>query len=112
MKSYKLAVDLGSTTIGYAVVDAISGKITKEGMIENPGRLYGRDIFSRIGAYRAGGASRITSAMRGAILDIVKELSGEADHIVVSTMPKRKITTLFFKDLIHQTVLKNDQEDG
>ncbi len=84
MSRFKLAVDLGSTTIGYAVVDVASDEIIKEDMIENPGRLYGRDIFSRIGAYRAGGSSRITSAMRETILDIVNVVPGEVTEIVVS----------------------------
>ena len=81
MDRYGLAVDLGSTAIGYAVVDLSTGEIKNKGISENPGRAYGRDILSRIRAYSVGGAERITGSMRDAIRDMAGR---EVSEIVVS----------------------------
>ena len=79
LKDLGLAVDFGTTAIGYAVVDKSTGDEIKTGVTDNPGRKYGRDVLSRIKAYSVGAADSITSAMRQALLDI-----GEYDDVVIS----------------------------
>ena len=85
----RLAVDYGTTTVGYAYVSE-NGDVVDTGMVENPGRKYGRDVLSRIKAYSVGAGERITGAMREVISSLSSaypgggDISFLSDDIVVS----------------------------
>ncbi|MCR5097893.1 MAG: ASKHA domain-containing protein, partial [Lachnospiraceae bacterium] len=81
-KKMRLAVDYGTTTLGYAFI-AEDGTVVDTGIRENPGRKYGRDILSRQNAFDRGASERITAAMQ----EVMEELASSGDvtdEIVVS----------------------------
>lgn len=79
----RLAVDYGTTAIGYALITGDKDPVVETGVMENPGRKYGRDVLSRIRAYSAGGADRITAAMREAVFSLAKN-AGVSGEIMIS----------------------------
>lgn len=79
---FRLAVDLGSTTIGYGVISGDDDSVVKTGIIENPGVSYGKNIMSRMGAYVAGAKDIITTKMRASICDLGAKNQVSGDIVV------------------------------
>jgi uncharacterized 2Fe-2S/4Fe-4S cluster protein (DUF4445 family) len=73
---FGLAVDIGSTSLAAALVDLSCGEVAASASRLNPQVVFGADVISRIhyAAEHAGGAARLTSAVRDGLGAIVDEL--------------------------------------
>ncbi len=73
------ALDIGTTTLAAARVDARSGKVTATASCLNPQQSFGADVITRIGACREGHLSEmqslLLSSVRGLIGKLFPELS-------------------------------------
>lgn len=71
-----IAVDIGTTTIAVALVDSKSKKVIKKKSFDNPQKVYGADVISRIHYCHTNGTANLTKVLRERIS---KELTGFAD---------------------------------
>ncbi len=69
-KEYKIAIDLGTTTIELAIIDKY-GSITATDYFKNPQSLYGRDVITRINT--ATKNRKFIKVMKDLVLDSLKE---------------------------------------
>ena len=69
--AYGLAVDIGTTTVAVYLCDLAAGGIIKTGAFQNPQRMYGADVITRIG-YVIGEPERL-SLMRELIISGINE---------------------------------------
>lgn len=70
-KKYNIAVDIGTTTLAFALIDAFSGKIVKTSSCLNPEGSFGADVMSRISAANDGNLY----VMQRMILNAVSEMT-------------------------------------
>ncbi|CAN5784818.1 ASKHA domain-containing protein [soil metagenome] len=61
-----LAIDVGTTTVAFHIVDLLSGRIVGGGALENPQRFGGSDVMSRI-SYERDHPGTMRSALRRAL---------------------------------------------
>lgn len=78
------ALDIGTTTLALALIDASSGEIIKASVRANPQAAFGGDVMSRITYCKGGGEKKLASALIEEINSMIKELlkgipSKEAD---------------------------------
>jgi uncharacterized 2Fe-2S/4Fe-4S cluster protein (DUF4445 family) len=75
-KVYGAAVDVGSTTIAVQLCDLSSGEVLASAGAMNPQIRYGEDLMSRVSyaMQNAGGAARMTLAVRSAIDELLKSV--------------------------------------
>jgi len=73
---FGLAIDIGSTSLAAALVDLTSGEVGAAASRLNPQVVFGADVISRIhyAGEHAGGAARLTSAVRDGLAALVDEL--------------------------------------
>lgn len=71
---YGIAIDLGTTTVAFALVDLSDGTLKTSKGFPNPGLIYGADILNRIAAANQGKGEEIQTLMRSLLLDGCKEL--------------------------------------
>ncbi|MGD9703432.1 MAG: ASKHA domain-containing protein [Acidimicrobiia bacterium] len=77
---YGIAVDIGSTTIAGHLCDLASGDVLATAGRMNPQIRFGEDLMSRVSyvMMNPGGERDLTSAVRGALNELVSELTEEA----------------------------------
>ena len=86
------AVDVGSTTIALQLCDLSSGEVLGSRGMMNPQIRFGEDLMSRISyaMLNAGGAGQMTTAVRGAIRELLavaaQEASVDAGEILEVTL--------------------------
>lgn len=88
-RRWSIAVDIGSTTIVMAVVDADTGKIAGEYRGLNHQRSYGTDVMARIQAAVEEGQGQAMQAvirqdLAEGIIELLKNVEGEIDQIVIA----------------------------
>ena len=71
-----LAVDVGTTTVVFRLIDLISGRVVSGGAFENPQRFGGSDVMSRI-TYERGHPGTLRKALRRALNAGLKEVYRE-----------------------------------
>ena len=76
-EGFGLAVDIGTTTVAYALCDLHSGKILKKHAELNRQASFGADVISRIMSAEAGNASLMAEAVRGQIAETAAALMRE-----------------------------------
>jgi len=78
---YGLAVDVGSTTIAGHLCELASGKVLASSGAMNPQIRFGEDLMSRVSyvMMNPGGDVAMTDAVRGAINDLINDVSRQAD---------------------------------
>jgi len=78
---YGVAVDIGSTTIAGYLVDLASGDVVANAGAMNPQIRFGEDLMSRVSyvMMNPGGDKELTSAVRGALDQLVTDLAGALD---------------------------------
>lgn len=78
---YGLAIDVGSTTIAGHLADLATGKVLASSGAMNPQIRFGEDLMSRVSyvMMNPGGHEDMNSAVVGAINDLIKDVSVEAD---------------------------------
>lgn len=78
-EGYGLAVDIGTTTVAYALCDLKSGAILRKDAELNRQASFGADVISRIMSAEAGNAQLLAEAVRGQIAEtaarFLRELS-------------------------------------
>ena len=80
LKSYGLAVDLGSTTIAAHLCDLQSGKVLASAGLMNPQIKYGEDVMSRVSyaMMNQGGAEAMTVAVHEALNELAVTCCADA----------------------------------
>ncbi len=68
-----VAIDLGTTTIAWELLDLASGEVLHVGAIENPQRFGGSDVISRIAYDEGAGRGELRQAVRKALNHELKE---------------------------------------
>lgn len=79
-RAYGAAVDVGSTTIAIHLCDLASGEVVASGGAMNPQIRFGEDLMSRVSyvMMHPGGDAEMTLAVRGAINQLLREVTAEA----------------------------------
>ncbi|MBS0389526.1 MAG: DUF4445 domain-containing protein, partial [Proteobacteria bacterium] len=79
-RAYGLAVDVGSTTIAMHLCDLLNGAVLATSGIMNPQIRFGEDLMSRVSysMMNPGGAVQMTAAVRGALNDLIAQVTKEA----------------------------------
>jgi len=72
--AFGIAVDIGTTTIGCALIDFASGKIAACYSTLNRQREYGADVITRIQSANAGNLLRLSRIVRGQISEGIRSL--------------------------------------
>jgi len=72
-----LAIDVGTTTVVFRVIDLVSGHTVTGGAFENPQRFGGSDVMSRI-SYERDHPGALRQALRRALNGALKEVYAEA----------------------------------
>jgi len=75
------AIDVGSTTIAGHLCDLATGEVLATAGTMNPQIRFGEDLMSRVSyvMMNPGGEAELTSAVRGALDDLVGKLVGQVD---------------------------------
>ena len=76
-EGFGLAVDIGTTTVAYALCDLRSGKTLKKHAELNRQASFGADVISRIMSAEAGNAQLLAEAVRGQIAETAARLMSE-----------------------------------
>ncbi len=70
---YGLAIDVGTTTVAFELVDLLAGEVVEVVALENPQRFGGSDVMNRI-SYDGGQPGELRQALRRAINGELREL--------------------------------------
>ncbi len=73
----ELVLDIGTTTLALALVSPGQRKILKTQTANNPQRVFGADVISRIEYAASHGVSLLTDAIRNRVLQMITEIGGE-----------------------------------
>ena len=95
-EGYGLAVDIGTTTVAYALCDLKSGKILKKHAELNRQASFGADVISRIMSAEAGNAQLLAEAVRGQIAETASRFLRE-----FSVPALKKITVCGNTTMLH-----------
>lgn len=79
-----LALDIGTTTLALALVSADSGSIVKATTKNNPQRVFGADVMSRIEYCRKNGVDGLQRPLVDAVNYMIAELDAENLDMLVS----------------------------
>lgn len=81
-----IALDIGTTTIAAALVDAVKGSIVRTASMLNPQRIYGADVLGRITAAAGGRLAELRRLVLDGISVLIRELAGNAavDRLVIA----------------------------
>ncbi|MBQ9512845.1 MAG: hypothetical protein IJR58_06605, partial [Lachnospiraceae bacterium] len=71
---YGIAIDIGTTTLGAALVALDEGRVLREASRLNSGRMFGADVISRIQASNDGSQMMLQDLMRSDLTALLKEL--------------------------------------
>ena len=84
---YGIAIDVGSTTVAGHLCDIASGEILASAGLMNPQIRFGEDLMSRVSyvMMNPGGEVELTSAIRGALNDLIHELCTLASKARIET---------------------------
>lgn len=81
------AVDLGTTTVVMQLVDRRSGEVLNTQAFQNPQRLYGTDVLSRISAAGSGRAAALQTCLETRLetgLRAMEAAGGQPDMVIVA----------------------------
>ena len=86
---YAIAIDLGTTTLAFSIVDIVSKKILHTVTMLNSQRKYGADVLSRIQASVDGEQEELRESIQKDLSEGIDELLKEyrfidIDHVVIS----------------------------
>jgi uncharacterized 2Fe-2S/4Fe-4S cluster protein (DUF4445 family) len=70
---YGIALDVGTTTVAFELVDLLTGQVVEVVALENPQRFGGSDVINRI-SYDAGCRGELRQALRKAVNGELREL--------------------------------------
>ena len=96
--AFGIAVDIGTTTIGCALIDLSSGRIAARYSTLNRQREYGADVISRIQSANAGNLLRLSRIVRGQISEGIRSLCASA---AVDSAAVEKIAVAGNTTMIH-----------
>ncbi|MBE6620433.1 MAG: DUF4445 domain-containing protein [Ruminococcaceae bacterium] len=73
-----MAVDIGTTTVAAYLYDLTNGKRLAETCVENPQKVHGADVISRVGHALTGGGEQLKQEIEECLGDLERELSQRA----------------------------------
>ena len=73
-----MAVDIGTTTVAAYLYNLKKGERIAERCVENPQKIHGADVISRIGYALTGGGEQLSGEMQDCLSVLAKDLSAEA----------------------------------
>jgi uncharacterized 2Fe-2S/4Fe-4S cluster protein (DUF4445 family) len=73
-----MAVDIGTTTVAAYLYDLQSGRLLDSLCRENPQKVHGADVISRVGYARSGGAAELRSEIEHCLDELAKDMSTRA----------------------------------
>ncbi len=73
-----LAVDIGTTTLAAYACDMKTGAVLARGACENPQRMYGADVISRVAHALSGGLCDLTRVLRERLDALANDIAREA----------------------------------
>lgn len=76
-KPYALAIDLGTTTLAFAIISLSEGSILDKYTANNPQRIYGADVVSRIKAANEGKLKELSNLIRQELRNGIYILAGK-----------------------------------
>ncbi|HIR92874.1 MAG TPA: DUF4445 domain-containing protein [Candidatus Egerieimonas intestinavium] len=76
-RSWGIAIDLGTTTLAFALVGLDSGQVRASWAAVNPQRSYGADVIARIQAANEGKGQELQRTIQGALRQGIRELLRE-----------------------------------
>ena len=74
-----MAVDIGTTTVAAYLFDLTDGRLLDSVCRENPQKVHGADVISRVGYALAGGADELRVEIGHCLEELAKEMSDRAD---------------------------------
>ncbi len=88
---YGVAIDVGSTTVAGHLCDLATGDVLASAGLMNPQIKFGEDLMSRVSyvMMNPGGQVELTSAIRGALNDLIHELCTQASRDRAGEPPVR-----------------------
>ena len=86
-EGYAIAIDIGTTTLAFALVNLSEGEIIERYSAVNPQRVYGSDVISRIKASNEGNLHRLSMLIRGELFTGFKSLLNK-QRIELKTVKK------------------------
>lgn len=97
-KRYGIAIDLGTTTLAFALVDKEKECLLQTVTMENSQKKFGADVMSRMQYANNGGAKElcetIKSDLRYGVGELLRSFFGEADETLISELAIAGNTTM------------------
>ena len=78
---FALAFDIGTTTVVAYLLDGHTGKLLAQSSCINPQGQFGADVISRIQHVLAEGGEAMTDCIRGAMVELTKEVARQAGTV-------------------------------
>ncbi|MDU4961348.1 MAG: ASKHA domain-containing protein [Sporomusaceae bacterium] len=91
-----LAIDIGTTTLAFSLVDLESGTVVKAGSRLNSQRRYGADVISRIQYSGGSDGSALHAAICGDIIAYIRELDAAVRSQIVHSVISGNTAMLHF----------------
>lgn len=73
-----MAVDIGTTTVAAYLYDLTDGRLLTSACVENPQKVHGADVISRVGYALSGGADELRCEIGRCLDDLAKDMSARA----------------------------------
>lgn len=70
-----MAVDIGTTTVAAYLYDLTDGRLLHSACVENPQRVHGADVISRVGHALSGGADTLQAEMEACLDKLAVDMS-------------------------------------
>lgn len=73
-----MAVDIGTTTVAAYLYDLTTGRLLTSACVENPQKMHGADVISRVGHALSGGGEQLKQEIEDCLGALARELSQRA----------------------------------
>ena len=81
-----MAVDIGTTTVAAYLYDLTSGRLLDSACCENPQKVHGADVISRVGFALSGGAKMLQDEIENCLDTMARDMSARAGVETPDTM--------------------------
>lgn len=81
-----MAVDIGTTTVAAYLLDLTDGRLLDSACRENPQKVHGADVISRVGYALSGGADALRTEMEICLDELARDMSARAGVAVPDTV--------------------------
>ncbi|MCR4695410.1 MAG: ASKHA domain-containing protein [Pseudobutyrivibrio sp.] len=95
-KKTAIAIDIGTTTIAIAIVEAATGRILRQYALTNSQLKYGADVMTRVKAAMEGHAKELQNCVRDDLIGFGKNFQGDIMHTQRIVFAANSIMTHLF----------------